>query len=61
MDTRTAEIVVGVDGSEQSMGALHWAAREARRRGAPLHMVTAYSVPMFGGSTFDVGLSLIHI
>ena len=55
MDTRTAEIVVGVDGSEQSMGALHWAAREARRRGAPLHMVTAYSVPMFGGSTFDVG------
>ena len=55
MDTRTAEIVVGVDGSEQSMGALHWAAREARRRGAPLHMVTAYSVPMIGGSTFDVG------
>ena len=55
MDTRTAEIVVGVDGSEQSMGALHWAAREAHRRGAPLHVVTAYSVPMIGGSTFDVG------
>ena len=55
MDARNAEIVVGVDGSEQSLGALHWAAREARRRGAPLHMVTAYSVPVIGGSTFDAG------
>ena len=55
MNARESEIVVGVDGSEQSLGALHWAAREARRRGAPLHVVTAYTVPMIGGSTFDVG------
>ncbi|MDO4918029.1 universal stress protein [Kocuria sp.] len=55
MNARDAEIVVGVDGSEQSLGALHWAAREARRRGAPLHVVTAYTLPMVGGSTFDVG------
>ncbi|WP_145011856.1 universal stress protein [Kocuria salsicia] len=55
MNAREAEIVVGVDGSEQSLAALHWAAREAHRRGAPLHVVTAYSVPMVGGSTFDVG------
>ena len=26
MNAREAEIVVGVDGSEQSMAALHWAA-----------------------------------
>ena len=55
MNARESEIVVGVDGSEQSLGALHWAAREARRRGAPLHVVTAYTVPIIGGSTFDVG------
>ncbi|CAL8900100.1 universal stress protein UspA [Kocuria varians] len=55
MDAREREIVVGVDGSDQSYAALHWAAREARRRVAPLHVVTAYSVPMIGGSTFDVG------
>ena len=55
MNAPDAEIIVGVDGSEQSLGALHWAAREARRRGAPLRVVTAYTVPMIGGSTFDVG------
>ena len=55
MSAPDAEIIVGVDGSEQSLGALHWAAREARRRSAPLHVVTAYTVPMIGGSTFDVG------
>ena len=55
MNARESEIVVGVDGSEQSLGALHWAAREASRRGAPLHVVTAYSLPVVGGSTFDAG------
>ena len=49
------EIIVGVDGTDQSLGALRWAAREAKRRGAPLHLVSAYSVPVYAGSTFDVG------
>jgi nucleotide-binding universal stress UspA family protein len=34
-------IVVAVDGSENSMRAAEWAAREAARRGAPLRIVSA--------------------
>jgi nucleotide-binding universal stress UspA family protein len=35
-------IVVGVDGSETSERALHWAAEEARLRGASLRVVHAW-------------------
>lgn len=38
-------IVVGVDGSEESKRALKWAARQARRSGARLRAVEAYTVP----------------
>ena len=34
-------VVVGVDGSEGSMRAVEWAAREAARRDAPLRIVSA--------------------
>ena len=37
-----ARIVVGVDGSEGSYGALHWAVAEAVRRNAQLDVVNAY-------------------
>ena len=53
------EVVVGVDGSEQSLGALRWAAREARRRGRPVRLVTAYSLPVFSGSGFDTGYATV--
>ncbi|MEX5302324.1 universal stress protein [Kocuria sabuli] len=53
------EVVVGIDGSEQSLGALRWAAREARRRGLPVRMVTAYSLPVFSGSGFDTGYATV--
>jgi len=36
MDVRTHRIVVGYDGSDPSRSAVHWAAREAVRRGAEL-------------------------
>ncbi|WP_101851517.1 universal stress protein [Kocuria flava] len=55
----TGEIVVGIDGSEQSLGALRWAAREGRRRGLPVRMVTAYSLPVFSGSGFDTGYATV--
>ncbi|MGV9457172.1 universal stress protein [Streptomyces sp. NPDC003635] len=35
-------IVVGLDGSAESRAAVDWAAREARRRGVPLRLVTAW-------------------
>ncbi|MHA7283000.1 universal stress protein [Arthrobacter sp. TMS2-4] len=52
-------IVVGVDGSDQSICALLWAAREAGRRGAPLYVVTAYTVPVFAASSMDAGYATV--
>ncbi|GAA3387457.1 universal stress protein [Streptomyces roseoviridis] len=42
---RNARVVVGVDGSDSSYGALRWAARHARLIGATLEVVAAYDVP----------------
>ncbi len=52
-------IVVGVDGSDQGNCALVWAAREAARRRRPLHMVTAYTVPIFAASGLDGGYATV--
>ncbi|WP_138445322.1 universal stress protein [Sinomonas susongensis] len=52
-------IVVGVDGSDHGRCALAWAAKEAQRRRRPLHVVTAYSVPIFAASGLDGGYSTI--
>ena len=52
-------IVVGIDGSEQSIGALIWAARQARLRNVPLHLVTAYTVPIFAASGLDGGYATV--
>lgn len=52
-------IVVGVDGSEHGQCALVWAAREAERRKLPLHVVTAYSVPIFAASGLDGGYATV--
>jgi nucleotide-binding universal stress UspA family protein len=38
-------IVVGVDGSDQSLEALEWAAREARFRGMTLEILTTWTYP----------------
>jgi nucleotide-binding universal stress UspA family protein len=45
-------IVVGIDGSEASRQALHWAIGEARAHGAALQVVHAWHVPYGGGSPF---------
>ncbi|MGW2565786.1 universal stress protein [Streptomyces sp. NPDC001537] len=38
----TRPITAGVDGTEESIAALHWAAREAVRRGLPLRVVQVW-------------------
>jgi nucleotide-binding universal stress UspA family protein len=41
----TRPVVAGVDGSEESLRAVEWAAREAGRHGAPLRIVSAPAMP----------------
>ena len=41
----TRPVVVGVDGSEESLLAVEWAALEAKRHGAPLRIVSVPAMP----------------
>ncbi|MFE7408047.1 universal stress protein [Isoptericola sp. NPDC057559] len=43
-------VLVGVDGSEESLHALDWAAAYARRAAVELHVLSAYTLPGFTGS-----------
>lgn len=52
-------IVVGVDGSDQSTCAVVWAAKEAARRGVALHLVTAYTIPIFAATSIDPGYAQV--
>lgn len=54
-----ARIVVGLDGSPESMSAAHWAAHDAQLRGLPLHLVHAFTIPAVGmmGYTIPTGLT----
>ena len=52
-------IVVGIDGSQQSNCALIWAAGQAKLRKLPLHLVTAYTVPIFAASGLDGGYATV--
>lgn len=44
-DSHPLGVLLGFDGSDQSVRALFYAARAARRLGSPLTVVTAYTVP----------------
>ena len=48
-ETTKPRIVVGLDNSESSLDALSWAAEQARRYGATLHVVTAWEFPTAAG------------
>lgn len=54
-----ARIVVGLDGSPESMSAAHWAAHDAQLRDLPLHLVHAFTIPAVGmmGYTVPTGLT----
>lgn len=47
--TRNDSVLVGVDGSEESLHALDWAATYARYEGWPVHVVSSYMLPGFVG------------
>ena len=51
LGTNEGRIVVGVDGSDESVSALRWALREATLREATLVAVTAWHDP----SSYDLG------
>ncbi|GAA4416186.1 universal stress protein [Georgenia halophila] len=53
--TREKVVVVGVDGSEASLGAVDWAVAEARRADWRLHIVCAYALPSFTAASLDGG------
>jgi nucleotide-binding universal stress UspA family protein len=55
-----SKIVVGVDGSDGSIDALRWAARQAELTGATLRVVTAWAFPEHRtpfGVVFDIAES----
>lgn len=58
MDHQSA-VLVGVDGSHTSEVAMQWAAREARRLGWRLHVVTSYSLPSFPVASLDGGYAAL--
>ena len=45
----TMPVIVGVDGAEDSVRALQWAAEYAHTIEAPLHVLTAFEVPAVYG------------
>jgi nucleotide-binding universal stress UspA family protein len=57
----TRPVVVGVDGSEESLRAVEWAAREADRHGAPLRIVSAPAMPprMWANDTAPPGVAQV--
>ncbi|MDO5672489.1 MAG: universal stress protein [Actinomycetaceae bacterium] len=48
-------ILVGVDGSPESVGALDWALARAKQAGMSIHLICAYSLPSFTASSLDGG------
>ncbi|HXV92525.1 MAG TPA: universal stress protein [Pseudonocardia sp.] len=52
--TRVGTVVVGIDGSSESCGALRLALEEAARRGARLRVVTAVRLPEYWATAYGM-------
>src|SRR5699024_9427246 len=57
--TREEVVLVGVDGSAASLGALEWAAAFSERTGWRLHIVCAYALPTFAAASMDGGYATL--
>jgi len=52
-------ILVGVDGSPESLGAVDWAVARAARDGWRVHILCAYSLPSFTTASLDGGYAAL--
>jgi nucleotide-binding universal stress UspA family protein len=57
--SRSARIVVGVDGSRSAQQALQWAVRQAELSSIPIEAITAWEMPTYHGfaPSLDIDLS----
>ena len=52
-------VLVGVDGSPESLGAVDWAVARAAREGWRVHILCAYSLPSFTTASLDGGYAAL--
>lgn len=52
-------ILVGVDGSKESLQALSWGAERARRCGAKLQILCAYALPSYTTANMETGIAVL--
>lgn len=53
------KIIVGVDGSNESLEAARWAARRAQEANTPLEVICAYALPSYTAASMDSGFAAI--
>ena len=57
--TEDKVVLVGVDGSPESLGAVDWAVARAARNGWRVHILCAYSLPSFTTASLDGGYAAL--
>lgn len=57
--TQPERIVVGVDGSEEALGAVRWAAGQAKETDGQLTIVCVYSLASYSAAALDGGFAVI--
>lgn len=53
------QFVVGVDGSDEALAAVQWAAANAKRANASLRIVCAYAIASYSAAALDGGLAVL--